>query len=84
MEPEDTSADARRFMVEAYRRMTPTQKLRRVFDLYEFAMGLARADVRRRYPDADERECRLRAASRFIAPELMRKAFGWDPREKGY
>jgi len=84
MELDDTSPEGRRFMIEAYRRMTPTQKLGRVFDLYEFAMGLARADVRRRYPDADDREVRLRAASRFIDPDLMRKAFGWDPREKGY
>jgi hypothetical protein len=84
MERDDTSPDARRFMVEAYRLMTPTQKLRRVFDLYDFAMGAVRADVRRRYPHADDREVRLRAASRIVDRELMFKAFGWDPREKGY
>ncbi len=84
MGPDDTSPDARRFMVEAYRCMTPTEKLRRVFDLYEFAMGLARADVRSRYPEADEREVRLRVASRHLDPDLMSRAFGWDPRERGY
>jgi hypothetical protein len=45
-------------------------------------MGLARADVGRRHPDADEREVRLRVASRYLDPDLIRKAFDWDPREK--
>jgi hypothetical protein len=82
MELDDTSPDARRVMIEAYRRMAPAEKLRRVFDLYEFGMGLARADVGRRHPDADEREVRLRVASRYLDPDLIRKAFDWDPREK--
>lgn len=84
MGPEDTSPEVRRLLLEMYRRMSPTQKLRMVFDMYDFAMGLVRADVRRRYPHADEREVRLRAASRLIPSDLMRKAFGWDPHEKGY
>ena len=45
---------------------------------------LALMDIRRRHPDADEREQALRLASRWIEPELMLRAFGWDVREKGY
>jgi hypothetical protein len=64
--------------------MTPREKMRRVVELNRFGFQLTLADVRRRYPDADEREWRLRAASRFLPAELMRKAFGWDPDEKGF
>ena len=45
---------------------------------------LALVDIRRRHPDADEREQALRLASRWIEPELMLRAFGWDVRKVGY
>jgi hypothetical protein len=45
---------------------------------------LAIADIRRRHPDADEREQALRLASRWIEPELMVSAFAWDVRKVGY
>ena len=45
---------------------------------------LALLDIRRRHPDADEREQALRLASRWIEPELMVRAFGWDVRKVGY
>jgi len=38
----------------------------------------------RRHPNADAREQALRVASRWIEPELMVRAFGWDVREVGY
>jgi hypothetical protein len=39
---------------------------------------------RRRHPNADEREQALRVASRWIEPELMKRAFGWDVHKVGY
>lgn len=50
----------------------------------EFGYRLALAGVRSRHPQADERECLLRIASLYLPTDLMRKAFGWDPDEKGY
>jgi len=41
-------------------------------------------DIKRTHPKADQREILLRLASRRIEPELMRKAFGWDPEVEGY
>jgi hypothetical protein len=46
--------------------------------------SLALADIRRRHPHANEREQALRLASRWIGPELMFRAFGWDVSESGY
>jgi hypothetical protein len=40
---------------------------------------LALADIRRRHPQADERERRLRLVSRWIDADTMRRAFEWDP-----
>lgn len=48
------------------------------------AQELALLDVRRRRPNADEREQALRVASRGIDPDLMLRAFGRYVCERGY
>jgi hypothetical protein len=80
----DTPPEIERILIEGYRKMTPAEKLRRVMEMHRFAEALALADIRRRHPNADERERRLRLASRWLDEETMRKVFGWDPRERGY
>ncbi len=80
----DTSPETEEMLVAAYRRMSAARKIAMVCDLNHTVRELARLDVRRRHPDVDEREVDLRVASRFIEPELMLKAFGWDVAEKGY
>jgi hypothetical protein len=80
----DTHPEIEALQIEAYRRMSPTQKLQRVTALTQAVQELALADIRRRHPDADEREQRLRLASRWIEPELMKRAFGWDVDKEGF
>jgi hypothetical protein len=80
----DTHPEIERILIEAYRRMTPAEKFRRVEGMNRAMEMLAMADIKRRYPNASEHECRLRAASRRLPAELMRKAFGWDPDKEGY
>ncbi len=80
----DTHPKIEQMQIEGYRRMSSVEKLKIVEDLTEFVTMLSLSDVRRRHPEADERECRLRVASRWLDPELMKKAFGWDVKEKGY
>jgi hypothetical protein len=80
----DTHPKIEAFLIEGYRRMSPAQKLERVRALTRAVQELALLDVRRRHPNADEREQALRVASRWIDPELMVRAFGWDIREMGY
>ncbi len=80
----DTKPEAMAVLIEGYRRMTAEEKLRKVDELNKFLVALIEAEVRKRYPDADEREIRLRVASRWLPPELMKKAFGWNPKERGY
>lgn len=60
------------------------KKLQQVGELSDLVYQLALNDLRRHYPNANERELKLRLASRWIEPELLRKAFGWNvDTEKG-
>jgi hypothetical protein len=82
--PNDTDPAVEALLIQAYRRMSPAEKLQRVRALNHAVQELALADIRRRHPDADERELSLRLASRWLDPDLMVRAFGWDVRKAGY
>ena len=82
--PNDTHPKIEALLIEGYRRMSPAQKLERVRALSRAVQEFALLDVRRRHPNADAREQALRVASRWIEPELMLRAFGWDVRKVGY
>ncbi len=81
---EDTTPEAERVLIEAYRKMPAWKKLQCIVDLNQFLRNAQLAQIRQRYPDAGERELKMRLASRWIEPELMRQAFGWDPDKEGY
>jgi hypothetical protein len=80
----DTDARAEAVMIEGLRRMTPGQRLRRVFTLRAMAIALARAGLRRRHGDLPEHELRLRLAALWLDAPTMRRVYGWDPAAKGY
>ena len=82
--PNDTHPQIEALLIEGYRRMSPSQQLERVRALTRAVQELALMDVRRRHPNADVREQALRVASRWLEPELMLRAFGWDVSEAGY
>lgn len=82
--PNDTHPAIEALLIEGYRAMSPSQKLERVRALTRAVQELALLDVRRRHPNAGAREQALRVASRWLEPELMARAFGWDARKVGY
>jgi hypothetical protein len=77
----DTSEAVDRLLFERYRQMLPSEKLQMVAEMIATAEALGFAGLRLRYPDASERELRLRLASMRYDRETMIKAFGWDPAE---
>ena len=81
---EDTPIEVERIQVEIVRRMTPGEKLSQMVSLNRFLRTMVRTQIRKKYPGASEREIELRAASRWLSPDLMVRAFGWDPRIEGY
>jgi len=82
--PNDTDKKVQTLLIEGYRRMSEAERLRKVCELNRLLVKLMEAEVRQRHPNADEREIRLRVASRWLPPELMQKAFGWNPKERGF
>lgn len=81
---EDTPPEIERIIIEGYRRMSAAQKLQIMQDLQQSAWLVALGEIRRQHSQASEHELKLRLASRWIEPELMRAAFGWDPDVEGY
>ncbi|HEX8693834.1 MAG TPA: hypothetical protein VF746_15535 [Longimicrobium sp.] len=82
--PSDTSPEAERVLIEGYRRMSPAEKLERVFALNRMLEQLQRARITAEYGDIPECEMRLRLASLRLGRETMIKVFGWDPDEMGW
>jgi hypothetical protein len=82
--PNDTDRKVQALLIEGYRRMSEAERLQKVFELNRLLVKLMEAEVRHRHQNADEREIRLRVASRWLPPELMQKAFGWNPKERGF
>jgi hypothetical protein len=81
--PNDTHPTIEDYVIAGYRRMSPAQKIERVCELTKAVQELALLDIRRRHPEADDRELALRLASRWLDPELMIRAFGWDVDKEG-
>ncbi|MBI1850680.1 MAG: hypothetical protein HYR85_10090 [Planctomycetes bacterium] len=80
----DTSPQIDRILMEGYRRMTLTEKARRLGDLCEAVDEFGRIGIRQRYPNASAREVELRLAALRLDRETMIKAFAWDPEKMGY
>lgn len=80
----DTTPDAQRKQIELMRRLSPAQKLSLAFALTETMRDLVRADLRHRFPHADETELRRRFIARVLSREDVIRAYGFDPRAEGY
>jgi hypothetical protein len=79
MDANDTHPSIEELQLAGYRRMSSAQLLAIVSQLTAAVHQLALLDIRRRHPQADEREQRLRLVSRFTDASTMRRVFGWDP-----
>jgi predicted ArsR family transcriptional regulator len=75
----DTSADAHRVQIEAYRRMGGAGRVAAMFRLNERARNLAMAGIRHRHPEYDETRQRLAFARLVLGDELVRKV--WPDRD---
>ena len=80
----DTDFEVERLILEAYRRMPPWEKARRVGEMVHTLEMLALAGIAGRHPEATERERRLRLAALRLDRQTMVGAFGWDPALHGY
>lgn len=78
--PSDTAPDVERLLIDAFRKMSPAEKLARVAALNGALEELAAARLRSQYgPDLPQHELRLRLAALRLDARTMRDVFGWDP-----
>jgi hypothetical protein len=76
MRPADTAPEAWRVFLELQRRMSPAEKVQRVFEMSRLIRSAAESGLRDAYPEAEDREIFLRAARQRLGPELFRKVYG--------
>jgi hypothetical protein len=78
----DTDARAMEVWLGVLRGKTPGERIAIAFDLTDFALRMAESGVRANYPGASEREIFLRAAALRLPPDLMIRAYDWDPEQR--
>jgi hypothetical protein len=71
----DTTADVEQRQVDAWRRLSPLERLRLVSDSSRAVTTLSLAGIRRRYPQASERECFLRLAAILLGVDTARRVY---------
>jgi len=74
--PSDTSPEAWELLLDLQRKMSPSQRLQCALDWSEVVRGFFEAGLKRRYPNADERELFLRAARISLGEDFFQKAYG--------
>jgi hypothetical protein len=80
----DTDSAIEERQLEAWRHMTPAQKLHVVGELVRASEELARVGVRQRHPRATAREIALRVAALRLDRQTLLRWLGWDPEREGY
>ena len=77
--PADTSDEADRAQIEAYRRIGDSGRLEAAFRLIELARLAAVSGIRSRHPEYDDDQVRLAYARLVLGDELTRAA--WPTRD---
>lgn len=79
----DTDPRAMEVWLELLRKKTPGERVDTAFGLTQLVIEMTQTGVRTRFPKADEREVRLRAAALRLPAELMEAAYGWHSGNDG-
>ncbi len=74
MRPRDTSPEARRVQLEAYRRMGPERRVALAIELSNQAREIALAGIRARNPELSQSEAQRILSRRTLGEELYRAA----------
>ncbi len=80
----DTSREADEILIHGYRAMEPQKRLVQAVAMSGAVVRLAEARIRKEHVGISERDLRMRLASLWLDPDIMVRAFGWDPRKEGY
>lgn len=75
---DDTSPEAFDAWIELIRKIPPGKKFEQFMDMATMAIQAQEEVVKRRYPEASEREVFLRAAALRLGRETVLKVYGFD------
>ncbi|MBI3929654.1 MAG: hypothetical protein HY319_29200 [Armatimonadetes bacterium] len=79
MIPPDTSPEAHRAQIEAYRRMTPGRRTELAFQMSYLVRETARAGIRSRHPDYSETEVEMALRRLILGHDLFGAAHPEGP-----
>ena len=80
----DTIPHVQRIHYELMRQLSPDRRLAMAFALTNATRNLVLADIRHRFPYADEDEIRQRFIARVLPREDVIRAYGFDPKAEGF
>jgi hypothetical protein len=75
----DTDPKAFQVFLARQRSLTPSQKIRAVFEQNRLLHAVAEARERQLHPQADDREIFLRVLAHRLDRETMLRVYGWYP-----
>ena len=78
MRSPDTTAEAERIQFEAFRRLGPAGRVRRVFEMNERLRELAATGVRSRHPEYDDDQVRRAVIRIYLGEKLFCEVFPDD------
>ena len=80
----DTTPQVQRKHYELMQKLSPEQKLSMAFALTDATRQLVLADLRHRFPQANEEEIRRRFIARVLPRQDVIRAYGFDPKAEDY
>jgi hypothetical protein len=75
MRPADTSQEAWQVFLDLQRRTPPAEKIRRAMSLSKTVQLLSEAGLRRKFPEATDREIFLKRVRLTLGEDLFQKAY---------
>ena len=80
----DTTPDAQEIVYRLMGRMAGWRKIKLTCELIETTRKLMQADLRKRFPHANEKELHRRFVARVLSRDEVIRAYGFDPEKEGY
>ncbi len=72
----DTTQESQKTLTEIYRKMSPEQKFRRIFNAYKTGQSLAIAGLKRLHPDASDSQLWHLWARQHLGDDLYEQVYG--------
>ena len=80
----DTTPHIQRKHYEMMRRLSPEQRLSMAFALTDATRQMVLADLKQRYPEANEFEIKRRFIARVLPRQDVIRSYGFDPKAEGF